>query len=46
VKLSTAMVERTLDQFEARPLPENHPAMATLTEVFDEHTFFIAITMV
>src|SRR5215472_11572818 len=35
------MVKRTLDQFEARALPENHPAIATLSEVFGEHTFFI-----
>jgi hypothetical protein len=41
VKLSTAMVQRTLDQFEARALPENHPAIATLNQVFGEHTFFI-----
>jgi hypothetical protein len=41
VKLSSALVERTLDQFEARPLPENHPAIATLSKVFGEHTFFI-----
>src|SRR5215468_11065608 len=36
-----AMVQRTLDQFEARALPENHPAIATLNQVFGEHTFFI-----
>ena len=41
MKLSTAMVERTLDKFEARALPENHPAIATLSKVFGEHTFFI-----
>jgi hypothetical protein len=41
VKLSTAMVKRTLDQFEALALPENHPAIATLSKVFGEHTFFI-----
>ena len=41
MKLSTAMVERTLDQFEARALPDNHPSLATLNRVFGEHTFFI-----
>ena len=41
MKLSTAMVQRTLDQFEARALPENHPAIATLNQVFGDHTFFI-----
>jgi hypothetical protein len=35
------MVERTLDHFEARALPESHPAIGTLSKVFGEHTFFI-----
>jgi hypothetical protein len=41
VKLSTALVERALDRFDAQALPESHPAMATLSKVFGEHTFFI-----
>jgi len=41
VKLSTAMVQRTLDQFEALALPENHPAIGTLSKAFGDHTFFI-----
>jgi hypothetical protein len=41
VKLSTALVERTLDHFDAQALPESHPAIATLSKVFGEHTFFI-----
>jgi len=41
VKLSTAMVERTLDRFEAHALPESHPAIGTLSKVFGEHTFFV-----
>jgi hypothetical protein len=35
------MVERTLDQFEALALPEDHPAIATLNKMFGEHTFFV-----
>lgn len=41
MKLSTAMIERTLNQFEAQALAEEHPATAKLSEVFGEHTFFI-----
>jgi hypothetical protein len=41
MKLSDRGVDRTLDQFDAEPLPENHPALPQLTEVFGEHTFFL-----
>ena len=41
MKLSTAMVERTLDHFKAHALPESHPAIGTLNQLFGEHTFFI-----
>ena len=41
MKLSTAMVERTLDHFKAHALPESHPAIGTLSQLFGEHTFFI-----
>ena len=29
MKLSAARVERTLNQFDAEPIPDNHPAMAS-----------------
>jgi len=41
MKLDDRGVDRTLDQFDAEPLPENHPAMPQLTQVFGEHTFFL-----
>ena len=41
MKLSERGVDRTMDQFDAEPLPETHPAMPQLTEVFGEHTFFL-----
>ncbi len=41
MKLSERGVDRTLDQFDAEPLPDNHPAMPQLTQVFGEHTFFL-----
>ena len=41
MKLTPAQVERTLSQFEAQPVPENHPAVAQLNELFGDHTFFL-----
>jgi hypothetical protein len=41
MKLASNMLERTLDQFEAQPLPDTHPAVPKLEEVFGEHTFFL-----
>jgi len=41
MKLSSANVERTLTQFEAQPLPDNHPAVAQLISLFGEHTYFL-----
>jgi len=35
------MIERTLDQFEAEALPDNHPAVPQLHELFGDHTFFL-----
>jgi hypothetical protein len=41
MKLTPAQVERTLSQFEAQAVPENHPAAAQLNELFGDHTFFL-----
>jgi len=41
MKLSERGVDRTLDQYDAEPLPETHPALPQLNEVFGEHTFFL-----
>jgi len=41
MKLTDAMVTRTLGQFEARPLPEDHPVMPELVQLFGDHTFFL-----
>jgi hypothetical protein len=41
VKLTSAQIERTLSQFEAKALPHNHPIIPRLTELFGEHTFFL-----
>lgn len=41
MKLSSEAVERTLTQFEAQPLPDNHPAVAQLNQIFGDHTYFL-----
>jgi len=41
MKLSSEAVEKTLTQFEAEPLPENHPAVAQLNQIFGDHTYFL-----
>jgi hypothetical protein len=41
MKLTSAQVERTLNQFEAQAVPDNHPAMPQLSNLFGNHTFFL-----
>ena len=41
MKLTSAQVERTLSQFEAEAIPENHPVVPQLCELFGDHTFFL-----
>ena len=41
MKLSSQAVEHTLSQFEAQALPENHPAVAQLNQLFGDHTYFL-----
>jgi hypothetical protein len=41
MKLASAMVDRTLEQFDAEAIPENHPAVPQLNELFGDHTFFL-----
>lgn len=41
MKLTSAQVERTLDQLDARVVPETHPAMTELTKIFGTHTYFL-----
>ena len=41
MKLTSTQIEQTLDQFEAEPIPENHPMVPQLNEVFGEHTYFV-----
>ena len=41
MKLTSAQVERTLSQFQAEAIPDDHPALPKLNQMFGEHTFFI-----
>jgi hypothetical protein len=41
MRLTPALVEKTLSQFEAQAIPENHPSMPELNRLFGDHTFFL-----
>src|SRR6266851_5226800 len=41
MKLTSAQVERTLTQFEAQAIPDHHPVVPQLKNLFGEHTFFL-----
>ena len=41
MKLTSTQIEQTLGQFEAEPIPENHPMVPQLNEMFGEHTYFV-----
>jgi hypothetical protein len=41
MKLNSAQVEQTLTQFEADVIPEDHPVVPRLNELFGHHTFFL-----
>jgi hypothetical protein len=41
MKLNSELIERTLDQIEAEAIPEDHPVVPTLRDLFGDHTFFL-----
>ena len=41
MRLNTAQVHRTLSQFEAKAVPDNHPLIPKLNNLFGDHTFFL-----
>ena len=41
MKLNSAQVEHTLMQFEAQVIPEDHPLVPKLNELFGDRTFFL-----
>lgn len=41
MKLNSAQVKQALTQFEAQAIPDNHPAVPQLNNLFGDHTFFL-----
>jgi hypothetical protein len=41
MKLNSKQLEQTLSQFQAEVLPENHPALEQLNDLFGDHTFLL-----
>jgi hypothetical protein len=41
MKMNTAQIEQTLNQFDAQAIPAGHPAMPQLARLFGDHTFFL-----
>jgi hypothetical protein len=41
MKMNTAQIERTLNQFDAQAIPPGHPVMAQLERLFGDHTYFL-----
>ena len=41
MRLNSTQVERTLSQFEAQAIPDSHPMVPQLNELFGDHTFFL-----
>jgi hypothetical protein len=41
MKLNSALAKRTMDQFDAQVIPDNHPAVPQLNSLFGDHTFFL-----
>ena len=41
MKLSSTQVKQTLSQFQAEVLPDDHPAVPQLNNMFGNHTFFL-----
>jgi hypothetical protein len=43
MKLNSAQLKQTLAQFEAQPIPDDHPLVPKLNEMFGNHTFFVDV---
>jgi hypothetical protein len=41
MKLNEAQISKTLSQFRAQVLAEDHPSVAHFCELFGHHTFFL-----
>jgi hypothetical protein len=41
MKLNSAQVEQTLTQLKAQVIPDDHPIVSNLNELFGDHTYFL-----
>ena len=41
MKLTSEQVARTINQFELQAIPDSHPAIPQLNELFGDHTFLL-----
>ena len=41
MRLTNEQVERALHQFDAQAIPDDHPVVAQLNDLFGDHTFFL-----
>ena len=41
MRLSSALVERTLTQYDGQAIPDDHPVVPQLKGLFGDHTFFL-----
>ncbi|HET9534814.1 MAG TPA: hypothetical protein VFP43_05660 [Mesorhizobium sp.] len=41
MRLTSAQVERTMSQSDAQPVPDDHPMVPKLNNLFGDHTFFL-----
>ena len=41
MKLNSAQIEKTLNQFEAEAIPTDHPVIPQLQKLFGDHTYFL-----
>jgi len=43
MRLSPARVEQALNQFEAHVIPDSHPSMPEIKNLWGDHTYFLAV---
>ena len=41
MRLTAKQIERTESQIAGQALPDNHPAISQLTQIYGDHTFFV-----
>ena len=41
MKMNSAQIEQTLQQFQAEAVPAGHPVVSQLERLFGEHTYFL-----